>query len=145
MIYPYLESGDVQRMLWLCTLAVLATSSASPQCEANSLLQHTARELKRFRDDDPSICRNPRKQQCDIFWNAFSSDAAETSCGLGALCMTTGVGLPNICKCQMGFVCGPDGSCRARTAQDVARHFDTFEEKETPETPVRNGTCPCPW
>lgn len=75
----------------------------------------------------------------------LSSLEAETSCGLGALCMTTGVGLPNICKCQMGFVCGPDGSCRARTAQDVARHFDTFEEKETPETPVRNGTCPCPW
>lgn len=74
----------------------------------------------------------------------LSSLEAETSCGMGALCMATGAGLPNVCKCQMGFLCGPDGSCRARSAQDVARHFDTFE-KETPETPVRNGTRPFPW
>jgi len=27
--------------------------------------------------------------------------------------MTAGSSLPNVCKCQLGSICGPDGSCRA--------------------------------
>ena len=31
--------------------------------------------------------------------------------------MTAGSSLPNVCKCQMGSICGPDGACRARSTE----------------------------
>ena len=43
----------------------------------------------------------------------LTSSEAQTSCGFGAVCMTAGSSLPNVCKCQLGSICGPDGSCRA--------------------------------
>ena len=49
-----------------------------------------------------------------------SISQAQTSCGFGAVCMTAGSGLPNFCKCQMGFVCGPDGGCRSAPEAEPA-------------------------